>query len=293
MPLTVKSLILDLLSTLRRGSMPVRALVAAGALFGFSENNLRVTLARLCSAGSVERDERGRYRLRGRTDAVRHQILSWRRIEERLQPWDGDWVAVHTGAAPALRGARRRRHLQALRLLGFAPFGRGLELRPDNLRGGIAGVREQLQALGLDPAAGVFGLCDLDPSDQRQATGLWDVNALLDCYAASRRELGASAARLPGLSHEAAMVESFLVGGRVLRRIVLDPLLPEAIAPASERDAMIDAMRDYDRMGRARWADFLARFDVPHLRAPVELHLATAAARLTADGDLELMGGLS
>ena len=88
------------------------------------------------------------------------------------------------------------------------------------------------------------------------------------------------------------MVESFLVGGRVLRRIVLDPLLPEAIVPTSERDAMIDAMSDYDRMGRARWADFLARFDVPHLRAPVEVQVATSAARLSADEDLELMGGV-
>jgi len=43
---TAKSLTIDLLSTLRGGSMPVRALVASGALFGIAENNVRVTLAR-------------------------------------------------------------------------------------------------------------------------------------------------------------------------------------------------------------------------------------------------------
>ncbi|MEO2236657.1 MAG: hypothetical protein ABGW95_00195, partial [Candidatus Poseidoniia archaeon] len=46
-----KSLILDLLSTLRRGAMPVRALVAAGELFDITPNSLRVSLARLCSTG--------------------------------------------------------------------------------------------------------------------------------------------------------------------------------------------------------------------------------------------------
>jgi len=60
---SAKSVILDLLSTLRRGSMPVRALIEAGALFGFSGNHVRVTLARLRRSGLVERDERGRYRL--------------------------------------------------------------------------------------------------------------------------------------------------------------------------------------------------------------------------------------
>ena len=41
MDVSPRSLILDLLSTLSRGSMPVRALVRAGDLFGISENNLR------------------------------------------------------------------------------------------------------------------------------------------------------------------------------------------------------------------------------------------------------------
>ena len=54
-----RSLVLDLLSTLRRGSMPVRALVEAAALFGIAENSLRVSLARLLAEGRVARDRRG------------------------------------------------------------------------------------------------------------------------------------------------------------------------------------------------------------------------------------------
>ena len=50
------------------------------------------------------------------------------------------------------------------------------------------------------------------------------------------------------------MVESFLLGGRVIRQLVLDPLLPEPILPVGERDALAGAMRRYDRLGRACWA---------------------------------------
>ena len=39
--------------------MPVRALVAAASPFEIEENSLRVALARLLAAGTVERDERG------------------------------------------------------------------------------------------------------------------------------------------------------------------------------------------------------------------------------------------
>ena len=60
---TARSFILDLLSTLRSGSMPVAALVEAGGLFGIAENNVRVALTRMRSSGQVERDARGRYRL--------------------------------------------------------------------------------------------------------------------------------------------------------------------------------------------------------------------------------------
>src|SRR5438876_11524121 len=89
-----KGLILDLLATLREGSMPVRALVAAGALFDLDENNVRVALTRLLAAGLIERDERGQYRAGERAGTIGRRIARWRRIEEGLRAWDGSWVAV-------------------------------------------------------------------------------------------------------------------------------------------------------------------------------------------------------
>ena len=43
--------------------MPVRALVSAAALFGITQNNVRVALARLLLRERLERNERGLYLL--------------------------------------------------------------------------------------------------------------------------------------------------------------------------------------------------------------------------------------
>ena len=59
------------------------------------------------------------------------------------------------------------------------------------------------------------------------------------------------------LAREQAMAESFLLGGRAIRQLVLDPRLPEPLVPAAERRALIDALLRYDRAGRGCWASFL------------------------------------
>jgi len=69
-----------------------------------------------------------------------------------------------------------------------------------------------------------------------------------------------------------------VLGGRMIREIVLDPLLPEPLVPAAERAALVAAMRDYDRLGRACWAAFMREFDVlPDRRAPAHLRIAEEA----------------
>ena len=89
MDVSPRSLILDLLSTMRRGAMPVRVLVRAGEMFGISENNVRVALARLVRAGRVERDERGQYRLGAAAEAVNRRVTAWQRVEDQLRAWRG------------------------------------------------------------------------------------------------------------------------------------------------------------------------------------------------------------
>jgi phenylacetic acid degradation operon negative regulatory protein len=263
-----RSLILDLLSTLRRGSMPVRALVEAAALFGIAEGSVRVALTRLLREGLVERDERGSYRLGAGAQAVSERVAGWRRLAERVRAWDGAWLAV-LAARPARRSAARG-HARALRLLGFRELARGVALRPDNLSGGIEAVRAELARLGLAPGAVVCELRELDAVSDARARALWDADELVAGYRRGVRELDTSRRRLATRPEAEAMVESFLLGGAMLRRLALDPLLPEPIVPAAERAAFAEAMRSYDDAGRACWSAFLARHGVRHRRAPAD-----------------------
>jgi phenylacetic acid degradation operon negative regulatory protein len=267
-----RSLVLDLLSTLRGESMPVGGLVAAGAVFGIPENGMRVAIARLLAAGALARDERGRYRLGPAAAPLNERVAAWRTREERVARWGGGWIGVHGAALPRGRGKPAAACARALRLLGFRELSRGLWLRPDNLRGGVAAVREELLALGLAAGTPVFALSGLDPENEARARALWDVRALRARYRGSRRELAASEARLaPGkLRESAALRESFALGGRVIRELVADPLLPEALVPAAERRALLAALLRYDRAGRRAWADFMARHGAPHAALPAQ-----------------------
>lgn len=273
-----KSFILDLLSTLRRGSMPVAALVSGAGMYGIAGNTVRVALTRLGSAGLVVRDGRGRYRLGPAALPVARRTGGWRAIEERVERWEGAWVAALQG--PGGHGHARLRDRQALRLLGFRELRPGLAVRPENLRGGVAALRRELAALGLGAGALVFELRDTDPVSEARARGLWTADALPRVHHTLRRELERSALRLRRLPAEGAMTESFLLGGRAIRQLVLDPLLPDAIVPGRERRALGEAMRDYDQLGRDAWAGFLARFDVPHRSAPAGAWPPGAAGRL-------------
>jgi phenylacetic acid degradation operon negative regulatory protein len=266
--LTAKSLILDLLSTLRDGSaMPVGALVEAGSLFGLSGNNMRVSIARLLAGGQIARDERGHYRLGGKAQPIGRRVRSWRQMNRQTRKWSGAWIAAQVGNGGR---ADRRERERALHLLGFAPLRPALWLRPDNLAASVEEVRGELHLLGLPGGDLVFLLRELDVDNEKRARALWGVEAMRHSYGALREEIARSAQRLEELPPEEAMCESFALGGRVLRQLVLDPLLPEEICPAAERDALLAAMRDYDRQGRLAWANLLKRFDVPYLRAPLD-----------------------
>jgi phenylacetic acid degradation operon negative regulatory protein len=215
--------------------------------------------------------------------AIRGQVASWRSIDQRVGPWTGGWLAVHTaGLGRSDRSALRGRQ-RALRFLGFRPLDPGLELRPDNLAEPFAETRTRLAELGLGPQALVFRMDDLDGAWSQRARSLWDGDALAASYRAQRETLERSAAGLARLPRERALVESFLLGGAALRQLAYDPLLPEQIAPAAERERLVREMKRYDRLGRDAWSGVL---EVDGAETPADLRgfeavgaLARAEAR--------------
>ncbi len=271
---TARSLILDLLSTVPRGSVPVRALLRAAGLFGLGANAVRVALARLRSQGLVASDARARYRLAAGAQAVQRQVRSWRRLDELTRTWSGAWLAVHTGPLGRSDRPALRRRQRALAFLGFHELDPGLAVRPDNLAESSDGLRERLFGLGLETGALVCTLGSLDAERERQARALWRADALRDGYRAMSFRLRRSEKDLATLPRERAMTESFLLGGEAIRLLVFDPLLPDELVPGGERRELLERMRSYDRLGREAWAGAL---EVDDERAPADVRGAVGA----------------
>lgn len=253
---TAKSLILELLVAAAGAALPARAAVVACALFDISENNARVALVRLSASGLIEAAGRGAYRLAEGATELAREVASWRTAEETVRVWKGGYVAVHSGALGRTdRGALRGR-LRALSMLGFAELERGLHVRPDNLSGGVEGVRARLHGLGLERGASVFAASAFAPDVEARAVGLWDGKALTASYEKSRVQIERWLARAPQLEPDVAARESFLLGSRAIRQIVYDPLLPPPFVDVEARRAFGHAMKEMDREGRRIWRRF-------------------------------------
>lgn len=282
MHLRPKSLILDLLSTMPSTAVAVRFLVAAAGLFSIDENATRVALTRLLACGLVERDERGAYRLGAAARPVHEKVRSWRNAEALVRPWDGSWVGVVGGGLRSGRDRRARARKRAIELVGLKALRPGLWVRPDNLRDGIEGARAALARLVDDGGPGrpggveeasVFRLDRFSSDDLERALRLWPVAELERGYRLAVDRLAQSTRRLAGVAEAEAMVETFLIGGSVLRQLALDPLLPDPILDTRQRRAMIEAMRVYDGLGRSLWSGFLHRHGVAASSAPMDQRL--------------------
>ncbi|HXC49595.1 MAG TPA: hypothetical protein VN634_01805 [Candidatus Limnocylindrales bacterium] len=275
-----KSVVLDLLSTLRGRSAPVRFLVAAAEIFDIDSNATRVAITRLLSCGLIERDERGAYRTGAAAAPILRRLTSWRSIEKRTRDWDGTWIGATPDACCCSKDARAA-SVRALEFTGMREFSNGLWIRPDNLDGGLVAAREALQGLRLPEGCPVFRIEDFDEAGEARARALWDARRICESYRSLAEELEKSAAALPGMDERRAMSESFLLGGEAIRRIVLDPLLPDAIVPTGERDALIRVMSAYDEVGRRCWAPFLNRFGVLVTESPMDRQIWRSAAAVS------------
>lgn len=248
-----RQLILKLLLAAEDGELSARDAVAGCALFGIRENSVRVALVRLAGAGLIEAAGRGSYRLGPNGAGLAADVATWRTAEQRVREWSGGWVMVHVGSLGRSDRAALRSRDRVLALLGLRELERGLFIRPDNLVGGVAGVRERLQKLGLEKDAAVFLASEFDASRDKRARALWDGKSLTRRYRDTRQQLEKWLKRADDLEPEVAARESFLLGNDAIRQLVFDPLLPEPLIDRGERQAFAAVVRDFDRAGHAIW----------------------------------------
>ena len=260
MNVSAKAVVLEVLSageSILKGTLPVRSLVQAASVFDIAENSVRVAIVRLRAEGLLESPDRGVYRLGPSAQIVNDKIHGWRTVSTRTANWDGSWVGVFTADLSRTDRPALRRRLRALRYLGFEELKPGLFVRPDNLRPGIDGIRDELFALGLDRRASVFRLADLSPREERRARAMWDIPQLEQTYSELHGELSTSLRRLEGLPLNDSVREAFLLGREGIRQVNLDPLLPEPLIDERKRSDMVDTLQNYCDKGLSLWAQFL------------------------------------
>lgn len=253
-----KNLILDLLLAVGDKPLTARDAILACSLFKISENSLRVTLARLCAAGLIEVAGRGAYRLGPAATDLADDVATWRFMEARLRPWQGDYLVVHTGALGRSDRMALGRRERSLQMLGFRPLERGLHIRPDNIALDVNDVRQRLLKLGLDRQAAVFRADSLDPEREAAVRQLWDGKALTLGYRQFRLQLEQWLAGADQLALDVAARESFFLGGNAIRQLVFDPLLPKPFVDAGERHAFVQTVHRFDEIGRAIWNRFFS-----------------------------------
>lgn len=267
-----RQLIQKLLLAAEDGELSARDAVAGCALFGIRENSVRVALVRLASAGLIEAAGRGSYRLGPAGKDLAAEVATWPLAERRVRDWQGGWVAVLTGGLGRSDRVALRARDRALAIAGLRELERGLFVRPDNLAGGVAGLRERLAKLGVEAEAPVFLASEFDAAREQRARALWDGQALTKAYRRTRQQLEAWLARAGELEPEVAARESFLLGNEAIRQVVFDPLLPEPLVDSAERRAFVDTVIRYDRAGRDIWRRFRQAAAVPAPRPSPVAH---------------------
>jgi phenylacetic acid degradation operon negative regulatory protein len=239
---SAKRLVVALLLALDGQPPPTRIAVPACALFGIGESSVRVALVRLSAAGRIESTGRGEYRFSEAETERALELSRWRSALSRVR---GDRTAL-------------RRRARAVELLGMVELRRDLYVRPDNLEGGVTGIRERLQNLGLEYEAPVFRLSELDQTTEAGLRSTWDGKALGVSYKRTRTRIEKWLKKAPSLEPEVAAREAFLLGSAAIRQVLFDPWLPAPLVDEELRRTFFDAVVELDRRGRDVWLALFA-----------------------------------
>lgn len=252
------TLVLDFLAAAAGRAMAAQDLCRAGLVMGYSEAAIRVALTRLAQQGKIVKLERAMYALDSGRNRLQRDVETWAGRVTWMRPWDGGWIGVHDGAVDRADRAAWRDHQRALRLRGFETWLPGFHLRPDNLAGGVEGLRVELGELGLARGAGVFEAGAFSPDQRSGILALWDIPALRRGYAERLEQAMEGERRLASLDLMAAARESLLVGRELIGHMLRDPLLPEALIEGTQLQDLAAAVARYQAASQAIWNRALA-----------------------------------
>lgn len=273
---TAKKVILGVLLARKNRALTVQVAIRAGRIFELTENNIRVTLARLSSEGLIESAQRGSYRLGPASEELADQVARWQSAESRLVPWQGKYFAVHCGHLGRSDRKALKLRERAFKFLGFRQLESGFYIRPNNLSGGVTDIRKRLKVFGLEPEANVFVAEDLDTARQNQLTALWDVEQLEEGYRGHQSRMHRWLERYEELEYDDAARESYLLGGQAIRMLVFDPWLPDQMIDSALRHEFVQSVYQFNEVGRAIWAQ-LALSDLPP-NPPVSIDMKVGKA---------------
>ena len=261
----LKNLILDSTTYIQSPVIPVRLLIEICSLFGFNKNQVRVCLSRLNSAKILENGQHGFYQLGLQSKIIRDQTQSWSLIEKSItKSWDKNWYSVNSSALKKSDRTNIVKRDMTLNFLGLKKLVKDLYIRPGNFRSGFNGFYNKLNELHPDHNLLCSEIKELDPHYSQKAMTLWNIETYSKNYGASLINLKKSTERLAKLSNKKAMVESFLIGGRVIKQLALDPKLPFEMLPNQNRKELIATMLKYDNQATKYWAKFMENLGILH-----------------------------
>jgi len=254
-----RPLILRLLTVADKETLSIAEIIRAGRLFAIKENNIRVTMARLTQAELVEAVDAAVYRLGPKAKKLGADVAAWEHADKRVTAWDSSWIAVTTGGLPRSDRKILRARMRALSLLGFRELDAGLYIRPNNLSGGVEGIRSRLFDLQLEPEAAVFQASHFDKDRQKKSLGLWAQMQLEAHYNKVSNQLSDWQKTQHSLDNETALRDAYLLGDFAIRNVVFDPLLPAPLVEESARQRFFDTVRQFNAEGRKLWYAFFTK----------------------------------
>ncbi|MEH6588329.1 MAG: PaaX [Halioglobus sp.] len=253
---TPKRLILSLLSAPSLEEAEISELILWGQLFDIDAATIRVSVGRLTRQGLLSSPSRGVYRIGPKGDVLSAAARDWIHAEDRVRPWQGDWLLAHTSHLGRSNRTGLRNTERAFHLRGFAECVSGLWCRPDNLAQRLSATRTGLLQLGLDESAVLVQATKIQGISEKKLFDLWPGKVLEKSYKRHSATMKKSLRVLAQMDLAAAARQSIQIGEAVIRQINADPLLPMEMIDTRARQQMISQMIDYDTVGIEIWQKF-------------------------------------